>query len=1404
MNDDNGETTGKTLTGIAPRKPANPTKSYDEVAMDETIAPVAPRAVAASAPAFGMDDTIAPVASPGSQTAVLPVSIAERQRQAIPQSAAIAATIAPTIMPTASSPGIDATIAPDPGDTDAGTIAGSKAATRRDRVAGGAGVGAGYEAFVGQEMCGYTIKRKLAEGGMGVVFEGIHDKIGRKGAIKLLKLEFCQSEEVVERFYQEARAVNSIRHENIVDIYDFGRDPEGRVFFVMEYLEGEPLSARIKRGALKWTEAFLILEQTLRALKAAHDKGFVHRDLKPDNIWLKKVDSGVEVKLLDFGIAKLVGAESPKEKLTQTGSVIGTPHYMSPEQINGSKDIDRRTDIYAMGVITYEMFAGVTPFVGDTLQAIMTGHLFKEPPRLADIPEDLGVPAPIAEIIDRMLVKDANDRYDSAADVLADLRDVNKNRQPARAETLNRERPTKQLPPLAARRGADDDASVPPPANWKKPAAIGFALVVIAVASLVIWKSLKAPAAEQPKTIAATPTTPTTTPTATPTPVATERPVDFESVRKDAQTTLRASLKETEPVIRVQGSDALGKVKDEPSVPTLTDLTEKDPDPEVRGHTADALGLIGAGATTTLLAKLETAAPPQLKVWYASALARLGDKGARKRLLGYARDKNLEVSFKAGLTLADISQPGDKEAMAALRALAVHEAELNSFAPYAGALLLTKLAALHDAQARKILYSILEAKDEGSRLAAAEGLAKLGDDGGKKVLQDVFANEASPNRLVATVALIPLGEYGGYDLITAKLDDKDPDIRRLAARALGEIGERKSLKHLVALTSDKSWAVRISAAVAVMAIVGLDPQVLAQASVDWTKGALASEDWAVRKAAAGVLGDMPEKDAVPLLAQAIADPDANVRLAASKSAGHMKGADAATHVATAAKAEKDPAVKEQQVKALGEIGNAAAHDTLVELQTDPGRVGIFAAGSLIAVGDPAGKAKLDAAVVDKNVDLRLAAVQSASVAKNPIVVSTLKTGIVDKIFDVRFTAAEGLSNFGAEKAAAVPVLQSGLESKDANVLGRAQTALIKLGEKPAAGTPTPAEMLDSTDPKVRLAAIPIVRALPSSEGVPLLRRLITDSNQDVRRAGVDAIEDIVAKDKDQAIKLYKPLVTDEDAVVRSKAQGQLSRLVEPPPKAASVVPAQPDPVAPPPVDDTLPKVKAAADEAATAATDGKAAAAEVESLLKDITTTTAVPAKDDTMIKHVELLATNVDEAAGKVEAAATKAEAAAKAAADAAGPSPSPDAAKLVADAAAAAKELRDAATTVRTRSAPAAKKAREYAKAETGDAQMFVAAADAAIATGNFGDAKQNLDKATKLGRASGVKNAGIDYSYAQLFDKMATREKDPAAKLKLLQQAQQAYTRFAKTGSGSRVQRAADRAAELGDDIKELGNL
>ena len=213
-----------------------------------------------------------------------------------------------------------------------------------------------------------------------------------------------------------------------------------------------------------------------------------------------------------------------------------------------------------MGVITYEMFAGKTPFLGDTLQAIMTGHLFTEPPRLEDVPKNLGVPKPIAEIIDRMLVKDANDRYGSAADVLADLRDVNKNREPTVADSLAKEKPSRTSSPKLDGRAQRDAADEPAPAKRPVGTIVGVTLAAVAVAGgLLYWKTTSQ---HKPvDTAAVTKPAPDTTPKPVPPAPAPEKPIDYDQVRKDAETTLRASIKEAEPATRVQGADALGKIR---------------------------------------------------------------------------------------------------------------------------------------------------------------------------------------------------------------------------------------------------------------------------------------------------------------------------------------------------------------------------------------------------------------------------------------------------------------------------------------------------------------------------------------------------------------------------------------------------------------------------------------------------------------------------------------------------------------------------------------------------------------------------------------------------------------------------------------------------------------------------
>src|ERR1041385_3529305 len=229
-----------------------------------------------------------------------------------------------------------------------------------------------YDRLIGTTLDGrYLVQNKLGEGGMGVVFAVKHTVIERPLAIKVLKKEVMRDNASVQRFVQEAKAASRIGHPNIVDVTDFGKTPEGMTYSVMEYVEGATLSRAIKQGApLPPARAVRIAMQIARALSAAHGKGIVHRDLKRENVFLVDRDGRPDfVKIVDFGIAKVAPAEGTDAgpRLTRAGSVFGTPEYMAPEQAAGRGDTDGRVDIYALGVIVYEMMVGRVPHRGDTM-----------------------------------------------------------------------------------------------------------------------------------------------------------------------------------------------------------------------------------------------------------------------------------------------------------------------------------------------------------------------------------------------------------------------------------------------------------------------------------------------------------------------------------------------------------------------------------------------------------------------------------------------------------------------------------------------------------------------------------------------------------------------------------------------------------------------------------------------------------------------------------------------------------------------------------------------------------------------------------------------------------------------------------------------------------------------------
>jgi tRNA A-37 threonylcarbamoyl transferase component Bud32 len=261
----------------------------------------------------------------------------------------------------------------------------------------------------------YLIESVLGEGGMGVVYLATHTALNKRFAVKVLRGEIARDEEIMRRFVREAQSSTAIGHANIVDISDFGKLDDGTAYFVMEHLEGEPLTDRIRRGAMPTDEVLHVASQIAAALAAAHGRGIIHRDLKPDNIFLiRRGGDDRFVKILDFGIAKVGGANA---KLTRTGMIFGTPHYMSPEQAAG-QSVDPRTDVYALGVILFEMLTGEVPFDGDTFMGILGKHMFDPPPKPSELVGDLGA---IEPLVLESLAKKPEDRYPSMDELLADI-----------------------------------------------------------------------------------------------------------------------------------------------------------------------------------------------------------------------------------------------------------------------------------------------------------------------------------------------------------------------------------------------------------------------------------------------------------------------------------------------------------------------------------------------------------------------------------------------------------------------------------------------------------------------------------------------------------------------------------------------------------------------------------------------------------------------------------------------------------------------------------------------------------------------------------------------------------------------------------------------------------------------
>jgi eukaryotic-like serine/threonine-protein kinase len=263
----------------------------------------------------------------------------------------------------------------------------------------------------------YHILERVGVGGMGTVYRASQVGLKRHVAVKILKPELTSDADTVARFSREATAMSLLTHPNTTRVYDFGQTEDGLLYLVMEFLEGQLITQRVAQsGPLPVLEALRVVQQILRSLAEAHTKGIVHRDLKPDNIFVARVEGHREpvVKVLDFGIAKIVAPDRPVDQFeTQAGTVFGTPRYMSPEQAQGVA-LDQRSDLYSVGALLYQMLTGRAPFTDDDAVVVMAKHIRETPQRPSVVAPEAGIPASLEGVVMKALAKEPDARFQNA------------------------------------------------------------------------------------------------------------------------------------------------------------------------------------------------------------------------------------------------------------------------------------------------------------------------------------------------------------------------------------------------------------------------------------------------------------------------------------------------------------------------------------------------------------------------------------------------------------------------------------------------------------------------------------------------------------------------------------------------------------------------------------------------------------------------------------------------------------------------------------------------------------------------------------------------------------------------------------------------------------------------------
>ncbi len=679
----------------------------------------------------------------------------------------------------------------------------------------------------GTKLASYKIERMLGEGGMGFVYEATHEVLGRRTAIKLLRPEFANEAQIVTRFLNEAKAVNLIDHQNIINVYDYGDGADGSVYFVMEFLEGETLDDLMrKRKPMPLPLLLHVFSQIGRALAAAHAKKIVHRDLKPANVYvIAREDNPYFIKLLDFGIAQLRG-EGAVKGLTQAGSIMGTPQYMSPEQISGGT-VDHRSDVWAMGVMMYRAATGHAPFKGEGFAELAAKILLDPFPPVRELVPD--VPVELDKLIKSCLERNLEDRCQSIAELLAGIDRVkvaaklddeailaavsadavtSDDGQPS-TEEKTRKSIAGSLPQY---QGVDENVlaaarSGKLPVRAKTPLPVAeptsktglFAIAGLAVVGLGIGAYLAFGRGGNNDNAPTEPSAPTPS---------VKLPAKPTTPHDAAVAAIAAAIASGDQQQQMNAVDALALVRHSSAAPQLYIALKGSP--ELRVKAARALGELKLPDAAPKIRAALAESGDKVKVELAATLLGLGDQDALAILKRAVSDPGMRLV--AAIALAEAGD--DKTARPVLTELFTDTPvgrEQWRRAAYG-------LAKLGDAKAKGALEGELAQPDAARSVAAAELLARVGEPKASEYLKRVAADPEFARRAEATIALARIGNGDGATWLDAGFGSADAEERKLAIATSALLKDTTRDAAIAKLASDDpDRSVRLTAAAALIA-----------------------------------------------------------------------------------------------------------------------------------------------------------------------------------------------------------------------------------------------------------------------------------------------------------------------------------------------------------------------------------------------------------------------------------------------------------------------------------------------------------------------------------------------------------------------------------------------------------